>query len=68
MFTLISNLLCKRQRVLPVRCYYQKGIFQIHVHKTLQSIGFVMFVCLSARLSAGNNSVPTGQIFMKFDI
>ena len=32
------------------------------------TISFVMFVCLSVRPSAWNNSVPTGPIFMKFYI
>jgi hypothetical protein len=31
------------------------------------TISFVMSVCLSVRLSAWNNSVPTARIFMKFD-
>ena len=32
------------------------------------SASFVMSVLQSARLSAWNNSAPTGRIFMKFDI
>jgi hypothetical protein len=32
------------------------------------TISFVMSVQLSARLSVRNNSAPTGQIFLKFDI
>ena len=31
-------------------------------------LGFVVSVCPSVRLSAWNNSAPTKQIFMKFDI
>jgi len=32
------------------------------------TISHVLFVCLSARPFAWNNSVPTGRIFLKFDI
>jgi hypothetical protein len=32
------------------------------------TISFVMSVCPSVHPSAWNNSAPTGQIFMKFDI
>jgi hypothetical protein len=32
------------------------------------NISYVVFVCLSVPPYARNNSVPTGQIFMKFDI
>ena len=32
------------------------------------TVGFIMPVCLSAPPSAWNSLVPTGQIFMKFDI
>ena len=32
------------------------------------TISVVVPVCLSIRLSAWNNSAPTGRIFMKFDI
>ena len=32
------------------------------------TVSFVMSFCLSVRLTAGNTSVTTGRIFMKFDI
>ena len=32
------------------------------------TLSFVISVCLTVHLSAWNNSTPTGQIFMKFDI
>jgi len=32
------------------------------------TIGFVIYVCLSVRPSAWNDSTSTGRIFMKFDI
>jgi hypothetical protein len=42
MFTKISTLLCKRLCVLPVRRYYQKAVFQIHVLKTLYFIFYIL--------------------------
>jgi hypothetical protein len=40
----------------------------VSFRKIAKSKYWLRRVCLSARLSGGNNFVPTGEIFMKFDI
>jgi len=43
-------------------------IYARHLNFRKRLFSFVMSVSLSVRLSAWNSSLPTGSIFMKFDI
>jgi len=61
-------------RAISVRWYchiYQHACVFLFSHArkiAKKTVSFVMSVCLSIRPSVWDNSVPTGWIFMKFDI
>lgn len=61
------DILTAKYRFCTYFIYWQLLVFRC-IHKIAKSDYYLHHVCLSVHLTAWNNSVPTGHIFVKFDV